>query len=277
MSRQEKKYHFIYKTTDKRNGNFYIGMHSTNNLNDGYIGSGTRLKHLIYKHGKEIFNFEILEFLPNRTLLKIREMEIITSDLLIESKCMNLKPGGYGGFNNKEHQLKCSQAAGKKHSYRMKNDEEYRKNISEKLSKSNKRRYENGDLKLFLEQGKNGFKGKKHSEESKNKISDNKKNKYTGSENSQFNTCWITKSQVNKKIKKDEFNLYEKDGWTIGRYQPYRGELSGSNKLKEVDVIEIKKLISENNLTTEKISKRFNVARQTIDKIKRGLTWSHIK
>ena len=200
-------------------------------------------------------------------------------EILKDKNCYNIKEGGTGGggFNNKEHQLKCSQAAGKKHSYRMKNDEEYRKNISEKLSKSNKRRYENGDLKLFLEQGKNSFKGKKHSEESKKKISDNKKNKYTGSENSQFNTCWITKSQVNKKIKKDEFNLYEKDGWTIGRYQPYRGELSGSNKLKEVDVIEIKKLISENNLTTEKISKRFNVARQTIDKIKRGLTWSHIK
>ena len=55
MSHLQKKYHFIYKTTDTRNGNFYIGMHSTKNLNDGYIGSGTRLKHLIYKHGKEIY------------------------------------------------------------------------------------------------------------------------------------------------------------------------------------------------------------------------------
>ena len=254
-------------------------MHSTNNLNDGYVGSGKRLRYAIKKYGKQNFILEILEYCNNRETLAFREKEIITEEILKDKNCYNIKEGGTGGggFNNKEHQLKCSQAAGKKHSYRMKNDEEYRKNISEKLSKSNKRRYENGDLKLFLEQGKNSFKGKKHSEESKKKISDNKKNKYTGSENSQFNTCWITKSQVNKKIKKDEFNLYEKDGWTIGRYQPYRGELSGSNKLKEVDVIEIKKLISENNLTTEKISKRFNVARQTIDKIKRGLTWSHIK
>jgi hypothetical protein len=90
MSQKQKKYHFIYKTTDTRNGNFYIGMHSTENLKDGYVGSGTRLKHLIYKHGKEIFNMEILEFLPNRKSLKEREIEIVNSDLLLEKKCMNL-------------------------------------------------------------------------------------------------------------------------------------------------------------------------------------------
>jgi len=66
MPRKVKKYHFIYKTTDTRNGNFYVGMHSTNDLNDGYVGSGDRLKKLIYKYGKDIFNIEILEFLPDR-------------------------------------------------------------------------------------------------------------------------------------------------------------------------------------------------------------------
>ena len=31
MSQKQVKYHFIYKTTDTRNGNFYVGMHSTRN------------------------------------------------------------------------------------------------------------------------------------------------------------------------------------------------------------------------------------------------------
>jgi len=31
--------HFIYKTTHK-NGKYYVGRHSTDNINDGYIGSG---------------------------------------------------------------------------------------------------------------------------------------------------------------------------------------------------------------------------------------------
>ena len=108
-------------------------MHSTDDLNDGYIGSGTRLKHLIYKHGKNIFTLDILEFLPNRKLLKIREKEIVNKDFLLEEKCMNLKPGGTGGFNNEEHQFKCSQAAGLKHRERLLNDEEYRLKYSEKI------------------------------------------------------------------------------------------------------------------------------------------------
>ena len=73
MSRKQKQYHFIYKTTDTRNGNFYIGMHSTDNLNDGYVGSGLRIKNLKYKHGVEIFTVEKLEFFKNRESLKNRE------------------------------------------------------------------------------------------------------------------------------------------------------------------------------------------------------------
>lgn len=40
----EYKYHIIYKTTNLINGKIYVGMHSTDNLNDGYLGSGWILK-----------------------------------------------------------------------------------------------------------------------------------------------------------------------------------------------------------------------------------------
>jgi hypothetical protein len=218
MSRIEKKYHFIYKTTDIRNGNFYIGMHSTNDLNDGYVGSGKRLKHLIYKHGKKIFNMEILEFLPNRKSLRERESEIVNSDLLLEDKCMNLKPGGYGGFNNDEHQLKCSQAAGKKHSERMKNDEEYRKEYSKKISEANKRRYYEGNLTQFIENGKLVWKGRTHSEETKKKLSEQRKNKYgIGETNSCYGSKWMTKNGFSKKVSKNDIHIFINDGWSFGR------------------------------------------------------------
>ncbi len=37
-------YYVIYKTTNLVNGKFYIGKHQTNDLNDGYIGSGKILR-----------------------------------------------------------------------------------------------------------------------------------------------------------------------------------------------------------------------------------------
>ena len=102
MPRKEYNFHYIYKTTNRLNGKYYIGMHSTNNINDGYIGSGDRLRRSIRKYGKENFKFEIIEFLPNRTTLKEREQELITEDLLNDKMCMNICFGGGGGYISPE-------------------------------------------------------------------------------------------------------------------------------------------------------------------------------
>jgi hypothetical protein len=51
---KSKKFHFIYKTTNLLNNKFYIGMHSTSNLKDGYLGSGTHLRYAIRKYGIQI-------------------------------------------------------------------------------------------------------------------------------------------------------------------------------------------------------------------------------
>lgn len=100
MSAWKAKYHYIYKVTSLLDGKYYVGMHSTNNLEDGYMGSGRRIKWLIKKHGEENFKFEILEFLPNRQALIEREEEIVSKELLKDIKCLNLKEGGEGGFSS---------------------------------------------------------------------------------------------------------------------------------------------------------------------------------
>ena len=177
MSKKEKQYHFIYKTTDTRNYNFYIGMHSTDNLNDGYVGSGNRIKNIKYKHGVEIFNIDILEFFPDRESLKKREEEIVNSNLLKEDKCMNLKPGGSGGFCNDEHKQKYVMAgsiAGNLKLNELYKNPEYGKYRGEKYS----RIYRELPIETKEKILKNlSFLGKTHTKETKLKLSKKRQKK----------------------------------------------------------------------------------------------------
>lgn len=96
MPRKQYLYHFIYKTTNLINDKFYVGMHSTFNLDDRYMGSGTQLCYSINKYGRENFKCEILEFLPDRESLRKREHEIVNIELLDNHLSMNICLGGSG-------------------------------------------------------------------------------------------------------------------------------------------------------------------------------------
>lgn len=61
------------------------------------------------------------------------------------------------------------------------------------------------------------WKNKKHKEESKRKIGEANRISGIGERNSQYGTCWITKNNINKKIKKDDLDNYINDGWIKGR------------------------------------------------------------
>lgn len=91
-------YYLIYKTTNNINGNIYVGMHETSNINDGYLGSGKRLLSSIKKYGKESFTREILFSFDNRRDMLEKEAEIVNEDFLKRNDVYNLTSGGKGGF-----------------------------------------------------------------------------------------------------------------------------------------------------------------------------------
>ena len=212
MPRKQKTIHYLYKTTCLITNRYYIGMHSTNNLEDGYMGSGKRLRHSVRKYGKENHVKEILEFFENRSLLVEAEKKRITPEMITDKNCMNLKEGGYGGFINDEHKLKFINSNGSKNfAKRLIEDKEFRLKHCEIVSERMKKTHVEGKIRY------NNFIGKKHTEETKKLMSQIRSEQSKGEGNSQYGTCWITKDGVNKKIKKENLETYIIEGWVKGR------------------------------------------------------------
>jgi len=132
MRADQRKHHIIYKTTCIITGKWYIGMHSTDDLDDGYIGSGTHLWKSINKHGKDQHVCEVLEYLPTRKDLSNREKEILTQEVINDPRCMNFRTGGTGNqpgkSSSEETRQKLSVAMKKRWS-----DPEKRKIQSDKM------------------------------------------------------------------------------------------------------------------------------------------------
>lgn len=220
MPRKQKQYHYIYKTTCVITGRYYIGMHSTSNLNDGYIGSGKRLWRSINKHGRDNHKIEVLEFLPDRKQLRDREREIVNEELVKDVMCMNIARGGEGSWYYINHIAHVGHLALKK----LWQDPEWREKKLKEIHENVKKQWQNPDYRKnkILQMSKHtrkmwqdgSLKGQPHKEESKRKIGEKSAIHQKGEGNSQYGTCWITNGTINKKIKKkDEMP----SGWEKGR------------------------------------------------------------
>jgi hypothetical protein len=91
-----RKHHVVYKTTCTINGRYYIGLHSTDNLNDDYLGSGKRIRRSVNKHGAANHVREILYEFASRKEASDGEKILITREMLQDSNCLNCGPGGLG-------------------------------------------------------------------------------------------------------------------------------------------------------------------------------------
>lgn len=178
--------YIIYKTTNSINGKIYVGYHETDNLNDDYLGSGKILKRAISKYGKEKFQKEILYVFPTRDEALLKEAEIVDEDFVKREDTYNYKLGGEGGWSHIPRLLK--------------EDIEFKKKMYSKISKSMKTAHKEGRLRGWNNyKGPNGMLEKKHSLETRKKLSKNSGSK-------------LSQQELEKRIK--DYNEIDKTwGW----------------------------------------------------------------
>jgi len=176
-------------------------MHSTDNLDDGYLGSGKILGYSIGKHGRENHVKEIVEFVDTREALKLREARLVNEELLDDPLNINLKYGGEGGWEHVNQRSDVQRSKGLRGNAQMEvlrqTDEVWRRTKSLKISAKLVEAYSSGVKVPTMP----NWVGRKHSDESKAKMSESSIGKHRGSKNSQFGSCWMRKDDVSTKVK----------------------------------------------------------------------------
>jgi hypothetical protein len=94
------KHNIVYKITNIINGKWYIGVHRTSNLNDGYMGSGDVINRAVEKYGIDNFTKEILFDFENEKDAYLKEAKLITIDEVRNPNCYNIHTGGKGGWSD---------------------------------------------------------------------------------------------------------------------------------------------------------------------------------
>ena len=150
-------HHYLYKITID-NGKFYIGRHSTKNLDDNYMGSGKWVRSI---KDKNRLRKEILSFYEDIETLKNAE-EITILEYIQDENNMNFNTNSCG-FSYGDLNPSKSEIARKLNSERVSgnNNPTKSKEVAEKISRS---------LKKWYSKNKGTFTGKTHTQEAKEKM-----------------------------------------------------------------------------------------------------------
>lgn len=167
-----KTYNYIYLIRNLINNKIYIGKHSTNILQDGYMGSGVYLKKAIKKYGIENFKKTLLCLCDEDDLNEMEKLYIKVYGSTNPNLGYNLTFGGDGVIPTDEARRKKSESL----KGRVFSDETLRK---------------------FAE----SHKGKHHSYETKQKMSEAKKGKQNA-KGKHWNLTEETKQKMSKPKKK---------------------------------------------------------------------------
>ena len=183
----------VYITENLRTGKKYVGSHTTNDLNDNYLGSGQALKLSIKKYGKN--NFKRTTLKECETILEARDLEAyyIKEYNTLSPNGYNISPKGGILFGLSCHSEETKNKIGLKSKKRLESQEERDKISLRFKGKTYEELYgieKSNELKLkrkYIFDIYNPIKGKKkednpnfgskRTEESKRKMSNSAKDK----------------------------------------------------------------------------------------------------
>ncbi len=100
---KSKLHNIVYETTNILNNKIYVGCHSTDNIDDGYLGSGVAITRAIRKYGKGSFSRKIIHYTESIEEMYKIEAAIVDVEFVERADTYNLKPGGYGGVIGTKH------------------------------------------------------------------------------------------------------------------------------------------------------------------------------
>ena len=186
---------------------YYYGQHKTDNLDDGYKGSGTGILQYYKKYPND-YKFTILAFYTNKTDLNIAEQKLIGDLWKTDPYCLNRMPGGacspsFKGHKHTEYAKLCISTKNKafihtkEHNKRVSDalkgkplSEETKQKISKtltgkpmaeetkmKISKTTKGRKKHPMSEETKQKLSKKLKGNKPSEETRRKLSESLKGK----------------------------------------------------------------------------------------------------
>lgn len=202
-------YYLVYKIVNIINQKIYIGVHQTEDLEDGYMGSGKYLIAAQKKHGIENFKKEIICECFSINELYEKEAELVTKDFISREDTYNLTEGGKIGAT-----IEAKREGGRKGvEIQSKNKLGWwSPSARQKIVDTQKKEKSGLHNENIRRKGTECAKSADSIQKQRQKFKEIKHQQ--GEKNNRFGTMWITNGILNKSIRKDDVIP---EGWRKGR------------------------------------------------------------
>jgi hypothetical protein len=211
------KIHYLYKIKNKLNGKIYIGIHSTDNIDDGYMGSGVLIIKAIERYGKDNFTKTIIKYCDNRELLVELEKKVVNKKFVSRRDTYNVTVGGLGSASTWE---KSNETI----AYKLKNDSIWAEKRSLNISLGVRNAMKKGKCSTANREFQRIRNEKSRTKKAieKRKETYAKNNHQQGENHALYGKRAMHNDMNWKWIQKEEVEKYLNSGWKFGRLKSHK-------------------------------------------------------